>query len=193
MHDTSIYDEASWYAVATRSRQERVAASMLEGFGVPNFLPLTYEQRQWSDRKQVVAVPLFPGYLFVRIPKLRELQLLVLKVPGIVRFVGNHRGPEAIPDSEIDAVRIVTLHQVPCTPCPVPETGTRVRIVRGILAGIEGTLVHSGSDKNLVLSVEMIQQSIAMRVNSLDIEPALRPTSPLSPYVGPMLCTQRCS
>lgn len=187
MDHASLFEEASWYAVSTRSRQEKVAASMLDSFGVPNFLPLTSEKRQWSDRKQVVTVPLFPGYLFVRIPKLRELQLLVLKVPGIVSFIGNHNGAQAIPDAEIDAVRIVTLHRVPCKPCPLPEAGTRVRIVRGVLAGIEGTLVRSGSDKNLVLSVEMIQQSIAMRVDSLDIELASCTTQSVSASLGPML------
>jgi transcription antitermination factor NusG len=193
MEPTNLFDEASWYAVSTRSRQEKVSASMLESFGIPHFLPLISEKRQWSDRKQVVRTPLFPGYLFVRVPKLRELQLLVLRVPGIVGFIGNHRGPEAIPDDEIDAVRLITLHEVPCTPCPVPAVGTRVRIVRGVLAGIEGTLVRSGSDKNLVLSVETIHQSIAMRVDSLDIELAGSSTSPVFAGAGSMLSAQRCS
>lgn len=191
MDYTNLFDDACWYAVSTRSRQEKVSASMLEGFGVPNFLPLTSEKRQWSDRKQLVSVPLFPGYLFVRIPKLRELQLLVLKVPGIVSFIGNHSGPQPIPDAEIDAVRIITLHRVSCTPCPVPKAGTRVRIIRGVLAGIEGTLVRSGSDKNLVLSVEMIHQSVSMHVDSLDIEPAFCPTPSVSASVGPIFPAQR--
>ena len=81
MNTAATLGEASWYAVSTRSRQEKVAASMLESFGIENFLPLSMERRQWSDRKQVVNVPLFPGYLFVRVPMLHEVQLRVLKVP----------------------------------------------------------------------------------------------------------------
>ena len=155
---------------------------MLENLAIENFLPLAMEKRQWSDRKQVVNVPLFPGYLFVRIPMLRELQLRVQKVPGVVRFIGNHAGPQAIPDAEIDAVRIVLSHRIECVPCPTPKVGDRIRISRGVLAGIEGTFVRSGSDTSLVISVEMIQQSIAVHVDASDVEPAFR--QPPSLFAG---------
>jgi transcription antitermination factor NusG len=174
MDKTSFLAETSWYAVLTRSRQEKVASSMLDGLGIPNFLPLVRETRQWSDRKQVVSVPLFPGYLFVRI-LLCELQLHVLRVPGVVTFIGNQNGPQAIPDAEIDSVRTVLSRRVQCTPCSIPKFGDRVRIVRGLLAGIEGTLVRSGQDTNLVISVAMIQQSIAIHVDGSDVEPTVCP------------------
>ena len=176
MNTAATLGEASWYAVSTRSRQEKVAASMLESFGIENFLPLAMERRQWSDRKQAVNLPLFPGYLFVRIPMLRELQLRVLKVPGVVRFIGNHTGPQAIFDAEIEGVQTVLSHRIPCTPCLTPKVGDRVRISRGVLAGIEGTLVRSGSDTSLVISVEMIQQSIAIHVDASDVESAFCPS-----------------
>jgi transcriptional antiterminator NusG len=69
----------------------------LESLGIVHFLPLLDEERKWSDRKKVIAVPLFPGYLFVQIPERSESQLTVRKVPGVVNFVGNHNGPLAIP------------------------------------------------------------------------------------------------
>jgi transcriptional antiterminator NusG len=190
MNTAATLGEASWYAVSTRSRQEKVAASMLESFGIENFLPLAMERRQWSDRKQVVNVPLFPGYLFVRIPMLRELQSRVLKVPGVVRFIGNHTGPQAIPDAEIEGVQTVLSHRIPCIPCSIPKVGDPVRIFRGVLAGIEGTLVRSGSDSNLVISVETIQQSIAIHVDASDVEPVFRPSTALFAGMTPTLSAE---
>ena len=183
MNPTGTLGEASWYAVSTRSRQEKVTACMLESFSIENFLPLAMERRQWSDRKQIVNVPLFPGYLFVRIPMVRELQLRVLKVPGVVRFIGNFSGPQAIPDSEIEGVQTVLSHRIPCIACSVPKVGDRVRVFRGILTGIEGTFVRSGSDSNLVISVETIQQSIAIHVDASDVEQVVRPSPNVYPSV----------
>src|SRR5665213_498846 len=187
MNTAATLGEASWYAISTRSRQEKVAASMLERLGVENFLPLSLEGRQWSDRKRVVNVPLFPGYLFVRISMLRELQLRVLKVPGVVRFIGNQSGPQAIPDAEIERVQTVLSHRIPCTPCSIPRVGDRVRIFRGMLTGIEGTFVRSGSDTRLVISVEMIQQSISFQVDASDVEPVFCPSTAIVARVTPML------
>jgi transcription antitermination factor NusG len=190
MNTATTLGEASWYAVSTRSRQEKVAASMLESFGIENFLPLAMERRQWSDRKQVVNVPLFPGYLFVRIRMLRELQLRVLKVPGVVKFIGNQSGPQAIPDAEIEGVQIVLSHRIPCTPCSIPRVGDRVRVFRGLLAGIEGTFVRSGSDTRLVISVEMIQQSISVQVDASDVESAFCPSPAVFAGVRSMLSAE---
>src|ERR1039458_8028132 len=95
MDKTTPHGEALWYAVSTRSRHENVAASMLAGLGIRYFLPLITEVRRWSDRKQTVSRPLFPCYLFVNIARSCETQLRVLKVPGIVNFVGSAHGPTA--------------------------------------------------------------------------------------------------
>ena len=101
MELTPTLYETSWYAVLTRSRQEKMAASMLEYLEVANFLPLLRQERRWSDRKQMVSVPLFPSYLFVRIATTAEILLRVLKVPGVVDFVRSSTGPVAIADGEI--------------------------------------------------------------------------------------------
>src|ERR1700733_6900226 len=94
-----------WYAVWTRSRQEKIAAGTLGMLGIQHYLPLKSEIRQWSDRRQAVEVPLFSGYLFVRINLLKESKLRVLKVPGVVAFVGNQSGPLPIPSKQIEDVR----------------------------------------------------------------------------------------
>src|ERR1700737_3775378 len=111
---------------------------MLTRLDIPAFLPLITETHLWSDRKKTVAVPLFTGYLFVRIPGSDEVSLRVLKTPGVVRFVGNQHGPLAIPDKEIEDVRSVLSEKVVCSPYPFLKTGDRVRIVDGAMKGLEG-------------------------------------------------------
>jgi transcription antitermination factor NusG len=189
MEISTHHDESSWYAVSTRSRQEKVAASMLENLAIVHFLPLFNEERRWSDRKQMVALPLFPGYVFVKITIDPELQLRVLKVPGIVDFVGNRNVPLAIPESDIESVRAVVTRGVRCSPHPSLKAGCRVRVVRGVLAGVEGTLIRSGADSKLVICVEMIQRSVSVSVDVSDVEPVYReprwqvqsPSAPLTP------------
>jgi transcription antitermination factor NusG len=168
------HNQASWYAVTTKSRQEKVVASMLDYLEVPNFLPLISEERRWSDRKQMVAMPLFQGYVFVRITTSGELQLRVLKVPGVVDFVRAGGGPLPIPEKEIQDVRAVLSHGIACSPHPFLKAGDRVRVVRGPLAGMEGTLIRSGSQSKLVISVEMIQRSVSVDVALSAVEPVSR-------------------
>jgi transcription antitermination factor NusG len=170
MDKTAPHSEALWYAVSARSRQEGVAASMLAGLGIRYFHPLITEVHRWSDRKQKVSRPLFPGYLFVHITRSCETQLRVLKVPGIVSFVGSAHGPTAIPEEEIESVRAVLSSGVGCVPHPFLQEGDRVRIVRGVLAGIEGTFVRSLTDSKLIISIEMIQRSMAINIDGCDIE-----------------------
>jgi transcription elongation factor/antiterminator RfaH len=164
-------ERSSWYAVFTRSRQEKIAASMLEYQAVEHFLPLQHEERQWSDRKQVVSVPLFPGYLFVRIVRSSDLLLRVLKVPGIVDFVRDANGPLAIPQHEIENVRAVLVSGTTCSLHPYLKAGDRVRVIDGPLKGVEGTFVRAGSQAKLVISVEMIQRSVAVSVAETNVEP----------------------
>jgi transcriptional antiterminator NusG len=144
---------------------------MLEYLNVANFLPLIREERRWSDRKQIIATPLFQGYVFVRIAATAELLLRVLKVPGVVDFVRSRSGPLAIPDNEIADVRSVLARGIGCSPCPFLRAGDRVRVVRGPLTGLKGTFARSGSQSKLVISVEMIQRSIGVSVNETDVEP----------------------
>jgi transcription antitermination factor NusG len=144
---------------------------MLEALGVSHFLPLISQERQWSDRKKMVTVPMFPGYLFVRIVAMSGLELRVRQVPGIVNFVGNQNGPSAVPEDEIQNVRALLSREAKCFPCPFLKAGDRVRIIRGALAGIEGSFVRCGARSRVVVSVEIIQRSIGVDVSESDVEP----------------------
>jgi transcription antitermination factor NusG len=143
----------------------------LGNLGIVHFLPLLDEKRKWSDRKTVVSVPLFPGYLFVRIPRTIESRLSVQKVPGVVNFVGNHNGPLAVPESELESVRTMLSRGNGCSPHPFLQAGDRVRVVRGALVGLEGTFIRHGGQSKLVVSVEMIQRSVSVNVAASDVEP----------------------
>jgi transcription antitermination factor NusG len=162
--------DSQWFAVWTRSRQEKSSAAILEAIGIPHFLPLRSEVRQWSDRKQSVTVPLFTGYLFVRINPARDSRLDVLKTPGIAGFVGNQTGPLPVPDHQIEDIRIVLETRAECKVLPLLNEGDCVRVVRGPLAGVEGRLVRTNSSTRLSISIEMIQKSLLVTVSRHDVE-----------------------
>lgn len=154
-----------WYAVTTRSRHEKVAGGMLEAQGIAHFLPLTTELRQWSDRKQLVNLPLFPGYLFVHMDLQRESTLPVLKAPGVTGLVRNQTGPLPIPAGQIEDIRKVLAEGADCSPHPFLHEGDRVRVLHGALKGLEGNLVRIDSEAKLVISIDMIQRSIAVTIS----------------------------
>jgi transcriptional antiterminator NusG len=160
-----------WYAVWSRSRHEKMVASALTNVGITTFLPLVTEMHRWSDRRRSVEVPLFPGYVFVQIPNSTEARLQVRKTTGVVQFVGNQQGAVPIRDKEIKDVRTVLEQKVSCSPYPFLQVGQRVRICGGAFDGIEGVLVGRDSASKLVISIELIQRSLAVSVYNLDVEP----------------------
>lgn len=162
--------EIQWFAIWTRSRQEKAAAAMLQTVGVDYFLPVTSEVRQWSDRKQTISVPLFSGYLFVHMNPTKDSRLQVLKTPGIVGFVGNSSGPLPIPDQQIEDIRTLLATRAECTVIPLLEEGDLVRVVRGPLTGIEGRLLQSNSSSRLLISMEMLHKTVAVNLSRHDVE-----------------------
>ncbi|MFZ3189022.1 MAG: UpxY family transcription antiterminator [Candidatus Sulfotelmatobacter sp.] len=160
-----------WYAVWSRSRHEKMVAGALSNAGITNFLPLVTETHRWSDRRKSVDVPLFPGYVFVQIPNSAEAQLRVRKMSGVVQFVGNQQGAVPIRDKEINDVKAVLEQRVSYSPYPFLQVGQRVRICGGAFDGIEGVLVGRDSASKLVISIELIQRSLAVSVYNLDVEP----------------------
>ena len=162
--------ECKWYAVYTRSHQERMVKTQLDGRGVENFLP-TYEKiSQWKDRKKLIQVPLFPGYLFVKIALVNRLE--VLKAYGAVQIVGNSTGPVPIAEEQLASVRTFVEVGLKCDPHPYLKLGKKAKIKEGPLAGFEGILVRKKSKSLFVLSVDLIQRSVSVELGSWLIEPA---------------------
>ena len=163
--------EFVWFAVHTRSRFEKRVASELSEKGIKTFLPLISAKHKWSDRQRLVHLPLFPGYLFVRIAALQGARIAVLRTTGVTNFVGDRSVGSPIPDGEIQAIQTVLEQCVPIQLHPYLSIGQLVRIRGGCLDGIEGILTSIHGDESLVVSVQLIQRSVAMRISGYQIEP----------------------
>ena len=163
--------ELSWYAVQTRSRHEKLVARQLQEQGVITFLPLTEQLRQWSDRRKLVELPLFPGYAFVHLACGPEERLKVLRTEGVVGFVGANGQGVSIPEKQIEGIQAVLAGGVSFQSHPFLKVGQRVRIRGGSLDGTEGILTGHNGDRMLVVSVELIQRSVSIRLHGYNVEP----------------------
>ncbi len=161
-----------WYGLHTRPRHEKIVAYRLEERGVTTFLPLVTEVHGWSDRKKTVQLPLFSCYVFAKFTPDRSDRLRVLRVDGVFGLVGTRGEGTTIPDEQIDAVRSLVETQLPWSAHPFLKIGQRVRIRSGALNGLEGILVSRNGDRTLVISIEAIQRSLAVRVEGYEVEPA---------------------
>ena len=162
----------SWYGLQTRPRHEKIVAQRLGERGVTTFLPLVSEVHRWSDRKKTVEVPLFGCYVFAKFASNRSDRLRVLRVDGVFGLVGTKGEGTPIPDQQIDAVRSLVETQLPWSSHPFLKIGQRVRVTSGVLDGLEGILVSRNGDRSLVISVDAIQRSLAVRVEGYEVEPA---------------------
>jgi len=161
----------NWYGLQTRPRHEKIVAQRLDERGVATFLPLVTEVHRWSDRKKSVQMPLFSCYVFAKFVPNRSDRLRVLRVDGVFGLVGARGEGAPIPDEQIDAVRNVVEGQLPWSCHPFLKIGQRVRIRSGALDGLEGLLVSRNGDRTLVISVDAIQRSLAVRVEGYEVEP----------------------
>jgi transcription antitermination factor NusG len=174
-------EQFHWYAIQTRSRYEKVVRDQLAAKSITHLLPLWQKRSIWKDRVKFVDVPLFGGYLFGYFPL--QNRVAVLETVGVVRIVGLNGRPVPIPDEQIATVRTMMEQRLPYSPHPYLVEGMRVRIKRGLLAGAEGLLIAKKQRHRLVISLDIIQQAVAVEVDSADVEPLeLRPqeTSKLS-------------
>lgn len=159
-----------WFAVRTRPRHEKVVTSQLETNGIETFLPLCAQVRTWSDRRKIIELPLFPGYVFVRTSLGTQSRTRVFQARGIIGFVGPNNQATPIPAQQIDVVRSLMQARIDCRPHPYLNVGQRVRIQNGALQGLEGILVRIASDHSLVVSVDLIHRSVAIRLEGYEVD-----------------------
>lgn len=164
----SHHDVSPWWALYTRHQHEKVVAEMLMTKGFEVFLPAYSSTRRWKDRKKVLTLPLFPCYVFVRGGMDRKLQ--VVSTPGVHMVLTRGEEVAEIPQSEIDAIRRVVQGYFDVEPHPFLRCGDRVRVTRGSLEGLEGILVRKKNMFRLVLSVNMLAQSVAVEIDAADVE-----------------------
>jgi transcription antitermination factor NusG len=168
----TLCETPSWYAVQTCPRHEKRVASQLRQKEVTTLLPLVSEIHRWSDRQKTVELPLFPGYLFVRMPWTGSHRLQVLQTTGVIRLVSKGCEPVPIEDKEIEDLQRLLATKTFLSPYPFLKAGQRVRIRGGCLDGVEGVLVRQNSDSSLIVSIQAIQRSMAVRIDGYGVEPA---------------------
>ena len=152
-----------WYGVRVRSRHEQIASIVLRSKGYEPFLPAHKVRRRWSDRIKETEAPLFPGYVFCRLDC--DNRLPVLTATGVVGIVGIGRTPAPIEEREIEAIRAVIQSGLPAQPWPFLHQGDRVRVEYGPLRGVEGIVAKVEDPQRLIVSVSLLQRSIAVEMD----------------------------
>jgi transcription antitermination factor NusG len=165
-------DHHSWYAIRIQSKYEQVASATLRGKGYEEFLPLYRCRRRWSDRIKEIDVPLFPGYLFCRF-NVRDRLLPILTTPGVISIVGAGKTPVAVSDEEIATVQAIVRSGLPARPWPCLTVGSRVFIDRGPLAGVEGICLNVDKVFRLLVSIPLLQRSVAVEIEREWARPVL--------------------
>lgn len=163
-------DSPAWYAIHTYPRHERAVAERIRQQRLTTFLPTITETHRWSDRRKVVEMPLFTCYVFVQLVPTNETRLRVLRTDGVIGFVGSQRTGTPIPEEQIEAVRALLDRKVACKTHPFLKVGQRVRVRGGALDGVEGLFVSQNGDDSIVISVDAIQRSLAVRINGYNLD-----------------------
>lgn len=173
----------SWYALQVHARLASSAATSLRSKGYEEFLPLYKSRRRWSDRIKYIDLPLFPGYLFCQCNP-QERLLPILTTPGVKNVISAGRTPVPVPEEEIASVKRIVKSGLYVEPWPYLPVGSKVRIERGPLAGLDGLIVDADKGNRLVVSVSLLQRSVAVEI---DRDWAVRSGSDLQPGAAPLL------
>jgi transcription antitermination factor NusG len=152
-----------WYGIRTKSNHERLAAAVLDSKGYEQYLPVYRSRRRWSDRVVEKDQPLFPGYVFCRFDARKPFP--IVSTPGVVSVVGFGNELAPISDTEIEAVQTLLHSGLATEPCPFLHEGQRIRVKRGSLEGLEGILLKKKTDWRIVVSVTMLQRSVAVEID----------------------------
>jgi transcription antitermination factor NusG len=171
--------EPHWYAIYTRASHEKRVAAELDARTVDHFLPLYSSVRRWKDRRVRLNLPLFPGYVFVRIAL--QDRLRILQVPSVVRLIGFGGLPTALPDEEVEILRAGLADQLHAEPHLFLTVGRRVRIVSGPLLGLEGVLQRRKNNFRCVVSLDLIHRAFAVDVDVADVQPLQESKRDLTP------------
>jgi transcription antitermination factor NusG len=178
-HDLELREGSAWWALYTRHQHEKVVADILTAKGFEVFLPLYESLRRWKDRSKMLSLPLFPCYVFVRGGLDRRLQ--VVTTPGVHMILFTGERVAVIPEGEIEAIRKTVEGPFRVEPHPFLKCGERVRVTQGPLEGVEGILSRKKNLFRLVLSVEMLAQSVAVEIDASDVEPVAQASTGIIP------------
>jgi transcription termination/antitermination protein NusG len=163
-----VVESVQWFALHVKRRYEQAVAASLQGKNIESLVPVWKERRRWSDRLKTVQSPIFPGYVFCRLkPRGR---LAAVRTPGVIRLVGF--GGQACPleAAEVESLLALSAKQVTAQPCGYLPIGQRVRLVDGPLTGLTGVLARSDNANRLIVSIDILQRSIAVDVGDARVQ-----------------------
>ncbi len=184
----TIDKDVTWYALQVRPRFEKVVSRNLQGKGYEEFLPLYRRDSRWSDRTKEIELPLFPGYIFCKFNVLQRLP--VLMIPGVNSVVGVGKNWMPIEERELDDVRAVLKSGSNCEPWPFLGLGQLVEVARGPLAGTQGLVTRVKDSYRLVISVNLLQRSVAVEIDRDCLKPASKANQNLPPKYDSQLLAQ---
>jgi transcription antitermination factor NusG len=160
-----------WYAAYTCANHEKRVASELKARDIEHFLPLYGCLRRWKDRRVQLELPLFPGYIFVRLALSNRLR--VVQIPSVVRLVGFGGLATAMPDTEMEILRSGLGQSLCAEPHPFLTIGRRVRINGGPFAGLTGVLKRRKNRFWVIVSIDLVQRSMIVNVERPDVTPLI--------------------
>ncbi|MCX6250369.1 MAG: UpxY family transcription antiterminator [Bacteroidetes bacterium] len=162
-------DPAKWYAVYTKSRNEKKLTGRLNEKGIEAYVPLRKTLKQWSDRKKFVEEPLISSYVFVNIQSSRYYD--VLNTQGAVRYIWFNGKPASIPDSQIQLLKILATsgYDVECTSNSLPK-GSHVRVTSGPLKGLTGELVNFAGNNKVILRLDTLDKVLVLTISPYFLE-----------------------
>jgi len=163
------YFEPHWYAAYTCANHEKGVAQQLERRSLECFLPLYESVRRWKDRRVRLRLPLFPGYVFVRLA-LRD-RLRALQIPGVAKLVGFDGHPASVQNEDIEAIRACLGGCHPVQPHRYLQRGQKVRVLSGPLAGLTGIVVREKKTTRLVVSLDLLMRSVSVEFDTADFAP----------------------
>lgn len=168
MNDVKL--DRLWYVLHTKSRHEKVVNELLLKKSVEAYLPLVTVRSKRRDRKVMIRVPLFPGYVFVKTDLHPKSHLEVVKTAGAVRLLGNKLGPVSVPDQTVESLQIMVASNHPVTTGHRLKSGDKVMVVFGPFTGVVGTFVRYGGKGRVVVNIEALGQYAGVEVSADDIE-----------------------
>jgi transcription antitermination factor NusG len=151
-----------WFALRVKSHFENTVGTIARYKGFEEFVPVYRRRHRWSDRFKDVDLPLFPGYVFCRIDP--QVRMPILTIPGALHFVGIGKVPVPIDDSEIRAIQSAVRSGLVTEPWEYMKVGQLVRLEEGPLTGLEGILIETKKQYRIVVSVTMLQRSVAVEI-----------------------------
>jgi transcription elongation factor/antiterminator RfaH len=159
-----------WYVLHTKSRFENVVNDGLEKKSIEVFLPKVTVRSKRRDRRVMIRVPLFPGYLFVRTDLVPTSHLEIVKTAGAVRLIGSKQGPVPVPEETIESLKIMVSGDHTVTTGHSLQKGDKVLVLHGPFAGVTGTFTRFGGKGRVIVNIEALGQYAGVEVSEDDIE-----------------------